>query len=302
MPPTNSKLLVVSIQAEPIHGVLNQLQKVMESSTRIRFEAADQIKNVYSILNAAATSIVLVSLETSADLLAIGEFLNSYVTPVQSGAMHVLAINNFIEPRNLQDLLTKGCAEILPSDISVVELLIRIQTSVASLNSPEKESVLSELGITQKDLRARKNGTNELKYLEEDVEPWKRGAEAFKSIQPVVEIKRAQSKELDSWVDVLLIANSGKSVVIEVPKNSDEFPLLLQEEIIIHVTAKNGDPALNFEFTGTVSGVDARPEENNTTVAIKAISGSIDKLTSLADQFKKRQVEVQDFLKAAKGS
>ena len=298
------KLLVVSIHGDPAPAVVDQVRKIMISSPRIRFESNTNIKNTYPSLNTATRTIVLLTLQTNKDLAATSDFLKTYVDPIRKGLMRVLVINNFTPPKNLQNLLTQGCAEILLPGVSVVELLTRIQDGTAALNTSIQDTALGEMGISQKDLKHSTDSSNEFKYLEEDVPPWKKGADAFKSIELIVNMKRTKSKVLDDWFKVLLIANYGTEVLVEIPQAAGDAqpPFEQEEEISLKIVAANGDPSLNFELLGKITGKDTPNPLSLTVISITPISGGVDKLKSLADQFTKRQDEVLDFFKAAKGN
>ena len=304
----SNHLLLLSIHGEPVPEAMIQIQKVMSASSRLRFEAHSGIQKSYLSLDTANKAIILVSLQRPGELYTLGELLKAYATSIQNGVIRILVINNFAQPRNLQDLLTKGCAEIIPAAITTVELLTRIQQSVSSLDASfvvseaTKDTALDEFGITQDDLKGQKIKVNEFKYLEEDEKPWKKGADAFQSIELTVQMKRPKAKNPATWLKVLLIENSGTGVLVEVPKDSGESPVETGEEISLHIVAKNGDPALNFDVAGKVTSVDTPESSSVTVVGIAPLSGSIEKLISLADQFTKRQDEVQEFFKAAKGT
>ena len=124
---------------------------------------------------------------------------------------------------------------------------------------------------------------------------WATGAQAFESMDLSVKMK-ALNQVLGDWSKVHLLENRAQDILIEAPRGS----LKVGQDVSFQITANDGPKPVSFEVSGMVSKTEIF-DNDSMFVSIEFEQGNRSLLQNVADMVEKRQTEIVEFLKQAKG-
>ena len=124
---------------------------------------------------------------------------------------------------------------------------------------------------------------------------WAQGAEAFKSLDLNVKMKTLQ-QTVGDWSHVELLENSAREILISAPRGS----LKQGQDVSFQFTAQDGPRTVYFVVSGMVRSTEIF-DHQSMFVSIEFETESQSQLKDVAALVEKRQVEVLEFLKQAKG-
>ena len=156
--------------------------------------------------------------------------------------------------------------------------------------SPEKKE---EVPVVLVEERSRSN-KDYLSHLVPEYE-WAQGAEAFKSLELNVKMKTLQ-QTLGDWSQVELLENNAREILISAPRGS----LKQGQDVSFQFTAQDGPRTIYFVVSGMVRSTEIF-DHQSMFVTIEFETESQSQLKNVAEIIEKRQSEVFEFLKQAKG-
>ena len=270
----------------PLAPLLSDVSELLKGHSDIELMTVSNLSDLCTQIKAHRQATFILAIDLASDPKGVLGFLTLNAAEIKSGSLTVLALPPFhsewqhrIEAVSSQEALIGRVQEILFERL------------------PISEALLTELKISDQELVQIPISLHDYNFLDARDDPWETSERAFKSFELFVRVTTSEGTNPGDWLQVLLIENGEKEMLISSPKNS----IRLKEKLRVQFHTEDTLGISDFEITGTVTLIESFEGENEQIVAVLPISGDVEKLRELAVRFLKRQDEVLDFLKAAKG-
>ena len=281
-----TKLAIFVPKNFPVPAFLNEVSELLKPHSDIQLATAPDLTVLCTLIKEQNQLIVLLATDLTSDPKGTLGFLTLNASEIKSGILSILALTPLLP--EWQDRI-----EAFTSKAS---LFSRIQEILLG-RLPIREELLKELKIADQELVQAPLRLHDYNFLDLRDDPWETSERAFKSFELLVRVTTREINAVGDWLQVLLIENGEKEMLISSPKNSIRIKDTLRVQFHTEDTLGISD----FEITGTVTSIESFEGETEQIISFMPISGDVEKLKALATIYLKRQDEILDFLKAAKG-